>query len=39
MICYPSVVQVGKRLVMFYNGSGFGRGGFGVATAELEEAA
>jgi hypothetical protein len=39
MICYPSVVQVGGRLIMFYNGNGFGRGGFGVATAELDEAA
>lgn len=35
MICYPSVVRVRDELVMFYNGNGFGRGGFGIARATL----
>lgn len=33
---YPAVLQVGTRLLMFYNGNGFGAGGFGVAVAELD---
>jgi predicted GH43/DUF377 family glycosyl hydrolase len=35
MVCYPAVVRIGNRLIMFYNGNGFGRGGFGLATANL----
>lgn len=31
MVCYPCVVQVGKRLLLFYSGNGFGETGFGVA--------
>lgn len=32
-LAYPCVVTDGERLVMFYNGNGYGRDGFGVATA------
>jgi hypothetical protein len=32
-LAYPWVVPDGERLVMFYNGNGYGRDGFGVATA------
>lgn len=28
MIAYPCVLRVGERLLMFYNGNGFGRDGF-----------
>lgn len=35
MICYPQVVQIGERVVMFYCGNGFGQGGLGYA--ELDE--
>lgn len=35
MVCYPHVIQVKDRYVMFYCGNGFGEGGFGYA--ELEE--
>lgn len=28
MIAYPCVIRVGPRLLMFYNGNGFGRDGF-----------
>jgi hypothetical protein len=31
MIAYPCVIRVGRRLLMFYNGNGFGRDGFGWA--------
>jgi predicted GH43/DUF377 family glycosyl hydrolase len=31
MICYPSIVKVGSRVLMFYNGNGFGKTGFGLA--------
>jgi len=31
MICYPSVIAVGIKVYMFYNGNGFGRSGIGVA--------
>lgn len=31
MTAYPYVVQVGSRVLMFYNGNGFGRDGFGYA--------
>jgi predicted GH43/DUF377 family glycosyl hydrolase len=35
MIEYPQIVKLGSKLVMFYNGNGFGEDGFGVATADL----
>jgi predicted GH43/DUF377 family glycosyl hydrolase len=31
MICYAAVVQVGSRRLMFYNGNGNGKTGFGLA--------
>ncbi|MFP3553214.1 hypothetical protein SB861_21230 [Paraburkholderia sp. SIMBA_049] len=36
MTCYPFVMSIDGRIVMFYNGNGFGRSGFGYAI--LEEA-
>ena len=35
MIAYPNIVRVGERLLMFYNGNGFGQSGFGVAELPL----
>lgn len=32
MICYPAVIEVQKRTLMFYNGNGFGVEGFGYAS-------
>ena len=32
MVCYPYVVDIGGRLLMFYNGNQHGRTGFGYAT-------
>jgi len=29
--CYPAVIQMGNRTLLFYNGNGYGRTGFGVA--------
>jgi hypothetical protein len=37
MIAYPEVVDVGRRLYLFYNGNGFGVSGFGYAEAIREE--
>lgn len=34
MICYPAVIDVHGRRLMFYNGNGHGRSGFGVAVLE-----
>ena len=34
MICYPQVVRIGDRLLMFYNGNQHGATGFGHAEAE-----
>src|SRR5581483_5968426 len=31
MLAYPTVVKVNKEVYMFYNGNGFGKGGFGIA--------
>ena len=31
MICYSSVIEINGKLVMFYNGNGFGKTGFGYA--------
>jgi hypothetical protein len=36
MTCYPFVTEVDNRLLMFYNGSGFGRTGFGCAFLERD---
>ncbi|HEX8643925.1 MAG TPA: hypothetical protein VF702_08435 [Allosphingosinicella sp.] len=33
MIAYPQVLRYGESLFLFYNGNGFGRAGFGYATA------
>ena len=35
MICYPHIVQVGNKYLMFYNGNGFGESGFGYAELEF----
>lgn len=32
MVAYPAVVKVNNRMLMFYNGNGFGAGGFGYAS-------
>jgi predicted GH43/DUF377 family glycosyl hydrolase len=37
IITYPYVVKVGGKLLMFYNGNGFGASGFGYAAASLED--
>ena len=34
MICYPYVVKADDKLIMFYNGNGFGKSGFGYAVWE-----
>lgn len=34
MLCYPYVVSVDGRTLMFYNGNGFGQTGFGYAVLE-----
>jgi predicted GH43/DUF377 family glycosyl hydrolase len=31
MICYPNVIEIDGRYLMFYNGNGFGRSGIGYA--------
>jgi hypothetical protein len=36
MICYPAVVDLGERVLLFYNGNGFGANGFGYATLARE---
>jgi len=36
MTCYPFVTEVDSRLLMFYNGNGFGRTGFGYAVFERD---
>lgn len=35
MICYPHIVQVEGKYLMFYNGNGFGLSGFGYAELEF----
>jgi hypothetical protein len=35
MICYPDVVQVDGRTLMFYNGNAFGKCGFGYAVLQV----
>lgn len=34
MVCYPHVIEVDNKLLMFYCGNGFGEGGFGYAGLE-----
>lgn len=34
MTCYPAVIEIDGRIVMFYNGNGFGQSGFGYAILE-----
>lgn len=34
MTCYPFVMSIDNRIVMFYNGNGFGKSGFGYAILE-----
>ncbi len=34
MVCYPDVVSFDGRVLMFYNGNGFGESGFGFAVLE-----
>ena len=34
MICYPNIVNVDGKYMMFYNGNGFGKSGFGYAVLE-----
>jgi hypothetical protein len=36
MICYPAVVDVNGRRLMFYNGNRHGATGFGVAVLEQD---
>ncbi|MBS1490475.1 MAG: hypothetical protein JSS93_08105 [Bacteroidetes bacterium] len=35
MICYPHIVEVDGRYLMFYNGNGFGKSGFGYAELDF----
>lgn len=35
MICYPHIVNVNGKYLMFYNGNGFGKSGFGYAELEM----
>jgi predicted GH43/DUF377 family glycosyl hydrolase len=35
MICYPHIVKVEDKYIMFYNGNGFGKSGFGYAELEF----
>ena len=36
MICYPHIVETEKNYIMFYNGNGFGKSGFGYAIISKE---
>ena len=35
MMAYPCVISVGRKVLMFYSGNGFGRAGFGYAELEV----
>jgi hypothetical protein len=35
MICYPNVIKLGDKLLLFYCGNDFGKHGFGVAVANI----
>jgi hypothetical protein len=34
MVCYPGIVASNDKILMFYNGNGFGKTGFGVAVLD-----
>jgi hypothetical protein len=34
MVCYPFILQKENKLIMFYNGNGFGKTGIGYAIKE-----
>jgi len=36
MIAYPSIININKEYIMFYNGNSFGKDGFGYATLTIE---
>lgn len=36
-VCYPSIFEWNSRVVMLYNGAGYGKSGFGIATQSLAE--
>lgn len=36
MVCYPEVIKKSNKLIMFYNGNGFGKTGIGIATSTIE---
>ena len=35
MICYPNILKVNEKYLLFYNGNGFGKSGFGYAELEV----
>jgi len=35
MICYSNIIEYNDRVIIFYNGNGFGKSGFGYAELEL----
>lgn len=35
MICYPHIIKLNEKFIMFYNGNGFGKSGFGYAELEI----
>jgi hypothetical protein len=37
MLAYPNIVKAKDRYLMFYNGNGFGRAGFGLAATSADE--
>lgn len=37
MQCYPNVIKVADRIVLFFNGDNFGQDGFGVYSISIEE--
>ncbi|EHA1124987.1 hypothetical protein FG475_07570 [Vibrio navarrensis] len=37
MVCYPAVIKIKNRLLMFYNGNNNGETGFGVAESIIDE--
>jgi hypothetical protein len=39
MQCYPNLLSLGSRVVLFFNGNGFGKYGFGFATTSMKELA
>ena len=37
MICYPNIIELENKYLMFYNGNGFGKSGFGYAEFKKEK--